>query len=102
MYEWTFGINGLVTVGRTWDEYKELISNVEYTLGLNENLRLIVYVHNLSYEFQFMRKIFDWYKVFSLEVRKRVYAITTTGTEYRYSYKLSSYNLATIGKNLQK
>lgn len=102
MYEWTFGINGLVTVGRTWDEYKELISNVEYTLGLTENLRLIVYVHNLSYEFQFMRKIFDWDKVFSLDVRKPVYAITTTGTEYRCSYKLSGYNLATIGKNLQK
>lgn len=102
MYEWTFGINGFITAGRTWDEYKELISNVEYTLGINKKLRLIVYVHNLSYEFQFMRKIFDWDKVFSLDVRKPVYAVTTTGTEYRCSYKLSGYSLATIGKNLQK
>lgn len=102
MYEWTFGINGFITAGRTWDEYKELISNVEYTLGINKKLRLMVYVHNLSYEFQFMRKIFDWDKVFSLDVRKPVYAVTTTGTEYRCSYKLSGYSLATIGKNLQK
>lgn len=102
MYEWTFGINGFITAGRTWDEYKELISRVESILGINSNLRLIVYVHNLSYEFQFMRKIFDWDKVFSLDVRKPVYAITTSGIEYRCSYKLSGYNLATIGKNLQK
>ena len=49
MYEWTFGINGFITAGRTWDEYIELISKVEEILGINENLRLIVYVHNLSY-----------------------------------------------------
>lgn len=102
MYEWTFGINGFITAGRTWDEYIELISKVEEILGINENLRLIVYVHNLSYEFQFMRKLFEWDKVFSLDVRKPVYAITTSGTEYRCSYKLSGYSLATIGKNLQK
>ena len=102
MYEWTFGIYGFITAGRTWDEYKELIANVEGILGIDSNLRLIVYVHNLSYEFQFMRKIFDWDKVFSLDVRKPVYAITTSGIEYRCSYKLSGYNLATIGKNLQK
>lgn len=102
MYEWTFGIYGFITAGRTWYEYKELIANVEGILGIDSNLRLIVYVHNLSYEFQFMRKIFDWDKVFSLDVRKPVYAITTSGIEYRCSYKLSGYNLATIGKNLQK
>lgn len=101
-YEWTFGINGFLTAGRTWDEYINLINEVTYILGVNPKLRLIVYVHNLSYEFQFFRKIFDWDKVFSLEVRKPVYAITTDGVEYRCSYKLSGYSLATIGKNLQK
>ena len=101
-YEWSFGINGIVTVGRTWEEYEELIRNVENLFGTSENVRLIVYVHNLSYEFQFMRKIFEWDKVFSLDVRKPVYAITKTGIEYRCSYKLSGYNLETVGKNLQK
>ena len=60
IYEWSFGINGIVTVGRTWEEYKELIRNVENLFGTSENVHLIVYVHNLSYEFQFMRKIFEW------------------------------------------
>ena len=101
-YEWSFGINGIVTVGRTWEEYEELIENVENIFGTSENIRLVVYVHNLSYEFQFMRKIFEWDKVFSLDVRKPVYAITKSGIEYRCSYKLSGYNLETVGKNLQK
>lgn len=101
-YEWSFGINGIVTVGRTWEEYEELIENVENIFGTSENIRLIVYVHNLSYEFQFMRKIFEWDKVFSLDVRKPVYAITKSGIEYRCSYKLSGYNLENVGKNLQK
>ena len=101
-YEWSFGINGIVTVGRTWEEYEELIRNVENLFGTSEKVHLVVYVHNLSYEFQFMRKIFEWDKVFSLDVRKPVYAITKTGIEYRCSYKLSGYNLETVGKNLQK
>ena len=33
MYEWTFGINGIVTVGRTWEQYKELIDSVEIIFG---------------------------------------------------------------------
>ena len=47
MYEWSFGINGIVTVGRTWEEYKELIENVENLFGPSEKVHLVVYVHNL-------------------------------------------------------
>ena len=36
-YEWSFGINGIVTVGRTWEEYEELIENVENIFGTSEN-----------------------------------------------------------------
>ena len=85
MYEWSFGINGIVTVGRTWEEYKELIENVENLFGTSEKVHLVVYVHNLSYEFQFIRKLFEWEKVFSLDVRKPVYAIPKTGIDYSCS-----------------
>ena len=56
----------------------------------------------MSYEFQWFRKYFQWYKVFSLEQRKPIYAITKDGIEFRCSYLLSGYNLETLGENLTK
>lgn len=103
MYEWTFGINGHVIIGRTWEEFITLIDRVCADLDLDpESRRLIIYVHNLSYEFQFMRKRFQWHKIFSLSMREPVYAITEGGIEFRCSYLLSGYALAKLGDELQR
>ena len=102
MYIWQFGIFNLVTTGRTWKEFEVLISMLQKILSLNENRRLVVYVHNLPYEFQFIRKHFDWDEVFILTERKPVYA-TTGGIEFRCSLKLAGgKSLANVAKDLQK
>lgn len=101
MYEWTFGIYGAVIVGRTWDEFVTMFETLCGELNLTENKRLIVYVHNLSYEFQFMRKWLEWDKVFSIDNRKPIYALTTAGIEFRCSYLLSGYSLAKLGDDLR-
>ena len=100
MYVWQFGFNGYIFIGRTWEEFKRLIDEISNILRLNENRRLIIYVHNLAFEFQFICKLFDWQKVFSLDLRKPLYAITG-GLEFRCSYLLSGYSLDTVAKNLQ-
>ena len=102
MYAWVFGINGKCVCGRSWCEFLELITTLIETYNLNLKKRLIIYIHNLSYEFQWFRKYFQWYKVFSLEQRKPIYAITKDGIEFRCSYLLSGYNLETLGENLTK
>lgn len=102
MYVWQFGINGYCIIGRTWDEFTDMMQVVSETLGLSEDRRLIVYVHNLSYEFQFIRQRFTWNKVFSIDLRKPIYAITDTGIEFRCSYLLSGYSLAKLGGQLTK
>lgn len=102
MYAWVFGINGRCITGRTWKEFIDVINRVVEYYDLSINKRLIVYVHNLSYEFQWFKRYFDWYKVFSIEERKPVYAITKNGIEFRCSYLLTGYNLETLGKNLKK
>lgn len=102
MYEWTFAIYGYVTVGRTWEEFMKFYDSIVDILNINMDNRLIVYVHNLSFEFQFMRKLFDWDKIFALSERKPVQAITTDGIEFRCSYKLSGYSLAKLGDQLIK
>lgn len=102
MYVWQFGINGHCIVGRTWSDFLDLMENLEYYLGLNLGQRLIVYVHNLSYEFQWIHDYFEWDTVFCLDNRKPIYARTKTGIEFRCSYLLSGYSLEKLGENLTK
>ena len=102
MYVWQFGINGIITFGRTWDEFITLMDNLTTRLELSVKRRLIVYVHFLSFEFQFFRKWFEWESVFSIEERKPLYALTKTGIEFRCSYLLSGYGLDELGKQLKK
>lgn len=104
MYIWMFGI-GLgkdIFYGRTWGEFQELCELLQETYQLNENRRLVIYVHNLGYEFQFMRKYFEWENVFSVNERKPIRALTTNGIEFRDSYILSGYSLAKTAENLQE
>ena len=100
MYVWQFGINGKVFMGRTWNEFLYLVELLSTYLQLSKNQRLICYVHNLSYEFQFIRKLFEWEKVFSIDLRKPIYAITKGGLEFRCSYLLSGYSLAKLSDQL--
>lgn len=101
MYVWQFGIWNWVTTGRTWEEYKDLLDKLQVILDLDSHKILVCYVHNLAYEFQFLRKRFEWDRVFFLDVRKPVYAVSD-GIEYRCSYKLSSKSLAKVGEDLQR
>lgn len=100
MYEWTFGLYGQVTIGRTWNEFFKMIEFLSKRLEICNEKRLVIYVHNLSYEFQFIRKRFEWQKVFSLDRRKPIYAISVNGFEFRCSYLLSGYSLAKLADNI--
>lgn len=101
MYIWQFGLLNWVTCGRTWEEYTSFLEVLSKVLNLDTSHRLVIYVHNLAYEWQFFRKRFEWDKVFFLDTRKPVYAITE-GYEYRCSLKLSSKSLKKVGQDLQK
>lgn len=102
MYIWMIGIGegNPVYFGRDWSEFKEVCETLQNKLGLHENRRLVVYVHNLGYEFQFMRKHFNWLDVFAVGERKPIKALCDYGIEFRDSYILSGYSLANTAKNL--
>lgn len=101
MYMWSFGINGKCIIGRTWDEFKRVIDKVIDFYELNEYKKLVIYVHNLSFEFGFIAKLFEWTKVFALKSRQVVYCFYN-GVEFRCSYLLSGYSLDKTAKNLTK
>ena len=95
MYIWQlqFGLDYTI-VGRTWDEYKQVIEKI--TNGLGEHEYVVFYVHNLSYEFQFLRTVhrFSEDDVFAVDSRK-VLKCRAGHIEYRCSYLHSNMNLET-------
>ena len=101
MYIWQFGIDDLVTYGRTWDEFLDFLDEIKKIFNLSENLRLRVYVHNLAYEWQFIRKMIKWKTVFLVDTRKPVYALSDYDIEFRCSLLLSGgKSLAAVAKDL--
>lgn len=102
MYVWTFCFYGVCFYGRTWEEFIKFLDIIKKKLCVNVEKRIIIYVHNLSYEFQFIRGLFKWVDIFAMKERQPIYAITECGIEFRCSYFLSNSSLETIGKNLNK
>ena len=101
MYVWQLSIAGLIIIGRTWEELQEVFHAIadEFMLYPGEQ-HLVFYVHNLAYEFQFMRLWFEWVDVFAVDNRKPVHALSTLGIEFKCSYILSAFSLAKVGEHL--
>ena len=100
MYIWAFGIADLKIYGRTWEEFQALMELISEIFELEKDKRILCYIHNFSFEFQFMRKYFEWTEVFAISERKPIKALTNLGIEFRDSYILSGFSLAKTAENL--
>lgn len=99
MYHWQVCINGYVVIGRTWSEFFLLMSLLRTALQLQDDRRLVIYVHNLAYEFQFIYRFFEWSEIFARAPHKVMKATTTDGFEFRCSYFLSNMSLEKFCEN---
>ena len=97
MYVWCLNIDGFKIIGRTWYEYMKTITEISKIIP---NTILIIYIHNLGYEFQFMRRWLDVRDVFSIDLRKPIY-VKTPNIEYRCSYLLTGLSLEKWGEKLK-
>lgn len=108
MYIWQVCIDGSTIYGRTWTEFQLFLSRLTKDLKISMTNRLILYVHNLGFELQFIKDIVLWAKkdghdmIFSVKSRKPIYAVSQLGIEFRCSYLLSNYNLANLGAEIVK
>ena len=100
MYIWMLNISGLTCIGRTWEQFTETIDRIVSRLGISRHNRFVIYVHNLAYEFQFMRLWFKWNTVFALSERKVCRALTESGIEFRCSYILTNKPLQKVAEDL--
>lgn len=99
MYQWQFCLDDCVCFGRTWEEFQLLIDNLEKRMNLSLNNRLVVFVHNLPYEWAFMNRFIHYQDGFWREDRKPLKILTKEGIEFRCSYALSNMSLNKFCQN---
>lgn len=100
MYIWQMCIEDKVVFGRTWNEWIELLDKLKDIYKLSEKRKLVIYVHNLSYEFEFIRDFIKFSNIFATDKRK-VLKASNDYFEFRCSYYLSNMNLSKFIENTQ-
>lgn len=101
MYHWQACIDGFVCFGRSWKEFLTFLRKMNRAIkNYDEKQKLVCYIHNFSYEFQFL---YSWIKlddVFAIDKRKPLKAISKDfNIEFRCSYLLSNMNLKKFIEN---
>ena len=99
MYHWQFCLEDQVVFGRTWEEFVTLLHSLEVNMNLSLKTRLVVWVHNLGFEWQFMRNFIEFEDGFFIEERSPAKIITKSGIEFRCSYILSNMSLQKFCEN---
>ena len=95
MYIWQFSINEEVYYGRTWEEFKSFLKLLE------ENIpeKKLCFVHNFSFEFQFLKSEFNFKEVIARKSHKVMKAILSEfNIEFRCSYMMSNCALGYLPK----
>lgn len=113
MYIWQLGINGKAFYGNTWEEYincLEILNN--YIIRLNaqkcvENhtkdfkSQMICFIHNISFEWQFVRKEIPITDVFLKSLREPLY-FESNNIKFLDSYQITHMSLAKLAKRYTK
>jgi hypothetical protein len=98
MYIWMFGINEDVYYGRTWDELREFLKRLDENIGDTK----YVFIHNLSFEFQYLKSEFHFDDVSARKSHKVIFAsMRDYNIIIRCSYMMSNVRLAYLPKIFQ-
>ena len=96
IWQWCFywdEENYYVVIGRTWSEFLTLCEKIAKALA--DDVYIVVFVHNLSYEYQYLRGVyqFDPESVFAIDRRKIMKCDMLHHFEMRCSYLHSNMSL---------
>lgn len=99
-YLWMFSFEDYVWYGRDLQEFKEVIDELS---TLDPFAEKICYIHNASYEFVFLRNLYnkEFTKVFARNERKVMYfQLGEKNITFKCSYFLTNKSLALWGKDI--
>ena len=98
MYIWMFGINDIVYYGRTWDELKIFLKRLDEHIS---SLKY-VFIHNLAFEFQYLKSNFHFDEVAARKSHKVITAIMRDyNIMFKCSYMMSNVALKFLPKVFQ-
>lgn len=98
MYIWTFSINENVYYGRTWNEFENFLRRIEF-FSSTSDVKKFVFVHNLAYEFQFLRNAIKVKNVFARKSRKPLrFELEDFNFEFRCSFMMTNTKLEKLPK----
>lgn len=87
MYIWMLSINENVYYGRTWEELELFFKIIDY----DKSVRKIIFVHNLSFEFQFLINKFEFEEVLARKSHKVMKCkLKDYNIEFRCTYMMSN------------
>ena len=91
IWQWQFG-DKCTVIGRTWYELRLFLAELKEILQDN---KLVIFVHNLSFEFQYLSGVFDFAPddVFCMDSRKVLKATLNNSFEFRCSYLQTNMSL---------
>lgn len=105
IYQWAFAFNKGLYYGRRPEDLLNLFNKIIEYYQLNEGKRVLIYVHNLPYDFSYLINfLYRWYgnptNVLATD-NHHIFNVTySCGLEFRCSYKLSNYSLDKWANNL--
>lgn len=104
MYQWQFCIDTYVIFGRTWEEFLELLKYISDNMQLSAKRRLVCGVHNLAFEFQFMRRFLESgdFRIidgFYKDKYQPIKVAINQGIEFRCTFVLSNMTLGKFCEN---
>ncbi len=91
MYIWQYQINEDTIIGRCWEDFKRLITILSGYAAAQGAL-IVCYVHNLSFEYQFIKSIIPIDLCFAMDNRKILKCVSGS-IEFRCSYLHSNMSL---------
>lgn len=94
MYIWQMCYNGRIYYGRKWGEFKNIVE----LINDKAQKKVIIWVHNLSFEFRFFESVFEFDHVFALSAHKVVYC-GFDNIIFRCTYQMSNMSLDMLCKN---
>ena len=95
-YIWQFSVNDSVYYGRELRDFLNVLNDIP------KDVKIVIWIHNLSYEFQFLRNILTWNKIFARQPHKpmKCSSLEFPNIEFRCSYMLTRLSLETWGEQI--
>ena len=98
VYLWQFGFIDTVYYGRKIEDFADFLLVLKEKFKLNNKKKIIIYVHNLSFDFQFISEYFSVTDIFARTEYKPIYAELNECFVFKCSYFLTNKSLKLLSE----